>query len=51
MLVAGRVIKRDGALVDVDLPALKARLLESRDRIAEAAGVALDGTWRPTPMA
>lgn len=47
VLVAGRVVKRDGALVDVDLPALKARLLESRDRIAAAAGVALDGTWCP----
>jgi len=47
VLVAGRVVKRDGALVDVDLPALQARLLESRDRIAAAAGVALDGTWQP----
>lgn len=48
VLVAGRVVKRDGALVDVDLPTLRARLLESRDRIAAAAGVALDGTWRPS---
>jgi cytosine/adenosine deaminase-related metal-dependent hydrolase len=47
VLVAGRVVKRDGVLVDVDLPALRARLLESRDRIAAAAGVALDGTWHP----
>ncbi|MGA6160597.1 amidohydrolase family protein [Stenotrophomonas sp. NPDC087984] len=47
VLAAGRVVKRDGALVDVDLPALRARLLASRDRIATAAGVALDGTWDP----
>ncbi|MER7273170.1 amidohydrolase family protein [Dactylosporangium sp. NPDC000244] len=47
VLVAGRVVKRDGALVNVDLPALRARLLESRDRIASVAGIPLDGTWRP----
>ncbi|MEU9337056.1 amidohydrolase family protein [Streptomyces sp. NPDC048290] len=49
VLAAGRVVKRDGALVGVDLPALRTRLLASRDRIAEAAGVPLDGTWRPQP--
>ncbi|WBB61868.1 amidohydrolase family protein [Streptomyces sp. WMMC500] len=49
VLVAGRVVKRDGALVGVDLPALRARLLASRDRIAQAAGVPLDGTWNPRP--
>jgi len=47
VLVAGRVVKRDGVLTGVDVPALKARLLASRDRIAAAAGVAVDGTWRP----
>ncbi|WP_329258611.1 amidohydrolase family protein [Streptomyces sp. NBC_01478] len=49
VLVAGRVVKRDGALLGVDLPALRARLLASRDRIAAAAGIPLDGTWRPRP--
>ncbi|MGW4385446.1 amidohydrolase family protein [Streptomyces sp. NPDC004685] len=49
VLVAGRVVKRDGALVGVDLPALKTRLTASRDRVAAAAGVRLDGTWRPQP--
>ncbi|MFD7409493.1 hypothetical protein ACFV7R_44345 [Streptomyces sp. NPDC059866] len=49
VLVAGRVVKRDGVLVDVDLPALRARLVESRDRITAAAGIPLDGTWRPQP--
>ncbi|MBP2320350.1 cytosine/adenosine deaminase-related metal-dependent hydrolase [Kibdelosporangium banguiense] len=49
VLVAGRVVKRDGVIVGMDVPTLKARLLESRDRIAADAGIALDGTWRPTP--
>ncbi|MFF2998790.1 amidohydrolase family protein [Streptomyces sp. NPDC057950] len=49
VLVAGRVVKRDGALVDVDLPTLRSRLLASRDRIASAAGTPLDGTWHPQP--
>jgi 5-methylthioadenosine/S-adenosylhomocysteine deaminase len=47
VLVGGRVVKRNGQLVDVDLPPLRSRLLESRDRIAAAAGVAIDGTWQP----
>ncbi|MEU1513273.1 amidohydrolase family protein [Streptomyces sp. NPDC005811] len=49
VLVAGRVVKRDGVLVDVDLAALRTRLVESRNRIAAAAGIPLDGTWRPEP--
>jgi cytosine/adenosine deaminase-related metal-dependent hydrolase len=48
VIVAGRVVKRDGVLVDIDLPALRSRLLESRNRIAAAAGVPLDGAWRPS---
>ncbi|MFE2887987.1 amidohydrolase family protein [Streptomyces sp. NPDC059272] len=47
VLVAGQVVKRDGELVGVDLPALRARLLASRDRIAAAAGIPVDGTWQP----
>jgi cytosine/adenosine deaminase-related metal-dependent hydrolase len=47
VLVAGRVVKRDGRLVGVDLPSLRTRLLESRNRIAAAAGIPLDGSWRP----
>jgi 5-methylthioadenosine/S-adenosylhomocysteine deaminase len=46
VLVAGHVVKRDGALIGVDLPTLRSRLVESRDRIAAAAGIPLDGTWR-----
>lgn len=49
VLVAGRVVKRGGTLLDVDLPALMARLVESRDRIAADADVPLDGTWHPRP--
>jgi cytosine/adenosine deaminase-related metal-dependent hydrolase len=47
VLVAGNVVKRNGRLLGVDLPSLQARLLESRNRIAAAAGVPLDGSWRP----
>jgi cytosine/adenosine deaminase-related metal-dependent hydrolase len=47
VFVAGRAVKRDGRLLDVDLPALQTRLLESRDRIAAAAGIAVDGSWTP----
>jgi 5-methylthioadenosine/S-adenosylhomocysteine deaminase len=47
VIVAGRVVKRDGALIGVDLPTLRTRLTESRTRVAAAAGIALDGTWHP----
>jgi cytosine/adenosine deaminase-related metal-dependent hydrolase len=47
VLVAGRVVKRGGRLLDVDLSRLRSRLIESRDRIAAAADVPLDGTWHP----
>ncbi|MEV7283115.1 amidohydrolase family protein [Streptomyces sp. NPDC093252] len=49
VLVAGRTVKRDGRLVDVEPAPLMARLRASRDRIAAAAGVPLDGTWHPEP--
>ncbi|EOD68109.1 amidohydrolase family protein [Amycolatopsis vancoresmycina] len=41
--VAGKAVKRHGRLLDVDLPPLRARLLESRERIAAAAGL----SWAP----
>ena len=47
VFVAGKAVKRDGRLLGVDLPALRTRLLESRDRIAAAAGIATDGSWMP----
>ncbi len=37
--VAGKAVKRDGRLLDVDLPPLRARLLESRARIAGVSGI------------
>jgi cytosine/adenosine deaminase-related metal-dependent hydrolase len=47
VFVAGKAVKRHGRLLGVDLPVLRARLLESRDRIAAAAGIAVDGSWVP----
>jgi cytosine/adenosine deaminase-related metal-dependent hydrolase len=47
VFVAGKAVKRNGRLLGLDLPSLRARLLESRDRIAAAAGIAADGSWRP----
>ena len=46
VLVSGRIVKRDGQLLGVDLPALKTRLLESRDHVAASAGFPVDGTWQ-----
>ncbi|MGV9295021.1 amidohydrolase family protein [Amycolatopsis sp. NPDC003676] len=40
VFVGGKAVKRDGKLLGVDLPKLRTRLLESRDRIATAAGLA-----------
>ncbi|MEV4314920.1 amidohydrolase family protein [Actinocrispum sp. NPDC049592] len=47
VFVAGKAVKRDGRLLGVDLPALRAQVLASRDRIAAAAGIAIDGSWAP----
>jgi 5-methylthioadenosine/S-adenosylhomocysteine deaminase len=47
VFVAGQAVKRHGRLLGVDLPALRGRVLESRDRIAAAAGIPLDGSWIP----
>ena len=48
VLVAGRVLKRDGKLLGVSLPDLRTRVTGSRDQVATAAGIPLDGTWRPS---
>jgi cytosine/adenosine deaminase-related metal-dependent hydrolase len=47
VFVAGEPVKRAGRLLGVDLPVLRERLLASRDRVAAAAGVAVDGSWKP----
>ncbi|GAA3566464.1 amidohydrolase family protein [Amycolatopsis ultiminotia] len=39
VFVAGKAVKRHGRLLGLDLPRLRTRLLESRDRIAAAAGL------------
>ncbi|MFD8046444.1 amidohydrolase family protein [Streptomyces sp. Tu102] len=46
-LVVGRVVKRNGTLRGINLPALTNRLTTSRDRVAAAANISLDGTWHP----
>lgn len=51
VLVDGRVVKRGGALVDTDLAGLITQLRNSRDRVAAAAGIPLDGSWHPNPVA
>ena len=38
VLVAGRVVKRDGALVDVDTDGIRRELVQARDRLYAAAG-------------
>jgi 5-methylthioadenosine/S-adenosylhomocysteine deaminase len=48
VFVAGKAVVRAGRLLDVDLRALRTRLLASRDRIATAAGIAVDGSWTPS---
>jgi hypothetical protein len=49
--VAGRAVKRNGVLVGVDWPALRARLEASRDRIVERFRRmpvdAIRAHWRP----
>ncbi|MEV7238954.1 amidohydrolase family protein [Streptomyces sp. NPDC051020] len=51
VLVDGIAVKRDGELVNVDVRELIAQLIASRDRVATASGVPLDGTWRPAATA
>jgi cytosine/adenosine deaminase-related metal-dependent hydrolase len=53
VLVAGRVVKRDGKLVGVDWPRIRRQIEDSQRAVIERsrkAGVtvALDGSWRPS---
>lgn len=41
VLVAGQIVKRDGALVGVDLPSLHDRVYDARDHLFSRAGVPL----------
>jgi cytosine/adenosine deaminase-related metal-dependent hydrolase len=48
VFVQGRRVKKDGALVDVDLAKLKSDALASREYLlAEMPEARLDGTWHP----
>jgi 5-methylthioadenosine/S-adenosylhomocysteine deaminase len=54
VLVAGRVMKRDGRLVEVDLDALSERVYQSRDRVFARAGIKCNCPthlrWKRGPM-
>jgi 5-methylthioadenosine/S-adenosylhomocysteine deaminase len=45
VLVGGRVVKRHGALLGVDLPRLIQRLYDNRDGLYSAAGATLSAPW------
>ncbi|MET7392814.1 amidohydrolase family protein [Dactylosporangium sp. NPDC005572] len=50
VLVDGRFVKRDGRLVGVDLPRLRALAEASRDHvIGSLEGAAIGGRWQPEP--
>jgi 5-methylthioadenosine/S-adenosylhomocysteine deaminase len=56
VLVAGRVVKRDGVMTDVDVARVRRLAEETRDHVLGAAAadaliddVALDGAWTPRP--
>ncbi len=49
VFVAGRIMKRHGKLVHVDVPALRSRMEASCDALFARAGVPRDGTWLPKP--
>lgn len=47
VLVAGRVVKRGGKLVGVDLPGLRRRVEAAVDGLFARAGAPRDGSWLP----
>ncbi len=49
VLVAGRILKRHGRLVDVDLRALRGKVDAARDGLFERAGLPHDRHWMPKP--
>ena len=49
VFVAGKVMKRNGKLIGVDLKALRARVEQARDDLFARAGVPTDGSWLPKP--
>jgi len=49
VFVAGKIMKRGGKLVGVDLVALRDQVERARDDLFDRAGVPTDGSWLPTP--
>jgi cytosine/adenosine deaminase-related metal-dependent hydrolase len=49
VFVQGRIVKRHGKLVDVDLRALRKMMDTQRDSLFKRANVPTDGTWLPVP--
>ena len=49
VIVRGRVLKRHGKLVDVDLRSLRGRMENATDDLFRRAKVPRDGTWLPEP--
>jgi cytosine/adenosine deaminase-related metal-dependent hydrolase len=49
VMVAGRILKRHGKLVGVDLPALRKKIDAARDGLFERAGLPHDKHWMPKP--
>ena len=47
IFVDGRIVKRDGALVDHDFARIKALAHDARDRILAKAGIEHPGRWQP----
>ena len=47
--VAGKRVKADGKLLDVDLAAVRRLVDASRDRVFAAAGASIGGDWLPRP--
>ncbi len=49
ILVDGEIKKRDGKLVDVDFPAFRKKVEDTRDGLFARAGVPTDGSWIVKP--
>jgi 5-methylthioadenosine/S-adenosylhomocysteine deaminase len=50
VMVAGKIVKRDKRLLDVDLQHMRARVDAARDGLFRRANVPSDGSWLPRPF-
>ena len=48
VMVAGRIAKRGGELVDIDLDRVRRLAVESRDNLLERVGTGFDEIWSPS---